>query len=124
MKKIYKWYSSLGITIKYITIVVIIVIPFAIGAIYTSSKNDDMDSYGISFNIVQVERMRTYLISDYVQQLYTGEAEGDTAQVYNARSTLNAEIPIYEEHIDYLMNRYTLFQFSFHISCLAFEYFA
>lgn len=102
MKKIKVWYNSLGITVKYIFIIIVIAIPLIVGAVYTSSKNDDMDYYGISFNIVQAERMRTFLVSNYVQQIYTGNIDGDSNQVTYAENVLNEQIPIYLEHIDYL----------------------
>ena len=103
MKKIRDSWSSLSITIKYIITITLIVIPFVLGAVYTSSKNDDMNYYGVSFNIVQAERMRTFLVSSYVQQIYSGAEEGDTFLVNNATILLEDQLPIYEDQLYYLI---------------------
>ena len=78
MNKARDYWNSLGITVKYVITITLIIIPFILGALFTSSKNDDMNYYGISFNIVQTERMRTFLISDHVQRISSGELEGDS----------------------------------------------
>ena len=104
MIKIRDWWMSLGITVKYIITITLIVIPFVIGAVYTSSKNDDMNYYGVSFNIVQAERMRTFLVSSYVQQIYNGNEEGDAFLVNSATALLEEQLPIYESHFEALID--------------------
>ena len=99
MNKARDYWNSLGITVKYVITITLIIIPFILGALFTSSKNDDMNYYGISFNIVQTERMRTFLISDHVQRISSGELDGDSYQVLFSTGLLNEQLPIYENHI-------------------------
>ena len=104
MKKFFEWWSSLGITVKYIITIILIIVPFVIGAVFTSSKNDDMDYYGVSFNIVQSERMRTFLVSDYVQRIYIRDEEGKPFEVFQATLILEQQLQIYDFHIKSLKN--------------------
>ena len=99
MNKARDYWNSLGITVKYVITITLIIIPFILGALFTSSKNDDMNYYGISFNIVQTERMRTFLISDHVQRISSGELDGDSYQVLFSTGLLNEQLTIYENHI-------------------------
>ncbi len=102
MGKLLKWFSSLGITTKYIITIILIIVPFAIGGLYTQSKNDDMDHYGIGYNMVQNERLRTFVIADLVQRVVDGNAEGDSFKEANSILMLQTELPIFEDTIDSL----------------------
>lgn len=103
MSKVFSWFSNLSLTIKYIFAIILIIIPIVFGALYTQSKNDEMDYYGASYNIVQSERIRTFLLADYSQTLFRADLENNTQLLINSEALLSDQITIYEEHIDILL---------------------
>ncbi|QMS84691.1 GGDEF and EAL domain-containing protein [Candidatus Xianfuyuplasma coldseepsis] len=94
--RLWKWFGSLTITIKYIITITLIIIPIIIGAIYTANQNDDMDYYGLSYNLVQTQRMRTILIADLSQRLYDKHADNDLFAVTQVQEMMNEELDKYD----------------------------
>lgn len=103
MNKFLTWFSNLSLTIKYILAILLIIVPIIFGGIYTQSKNDEMDYYGTSYNIVQSERIRTFLLADYSQTLFRSDLESNAQLTFNSKALLKEQTDIYEEHIDILL---------------------
>jgi len=98
MRRLKRWYDGFSITVKFVITITFIVIPFIVGAIYTSSRNDEMDDYGTSYNIVLSQRMRVFLVSSYVQSHYDAHLENNEELKTSSAYVLDEQVT---ELLDY-----------------------
>ncbi len=101
--RIWKWFTSLSITVKYIVTIILVIIPVIFGAVYTANQNDDMDYYGLSYNLVQTQRMRTIIIADFSQRLFEENANFNTFEVNQIETMMNDELTKYEDTLNMLV---------------------
>ena len=98
MRRLKRWYDGFSITVKFVITITFIVIPYIVGAIYTSSRNDEMDDYGTSYNIVLSQRMRVFLVSSYVQSHYDAHLENNEELKTSSAYVLDEQVT---ELLDY-----------------------
>lgn len=102
---------------KNVFILIMTLLPFIVGMGISIYRSSDLAYFGNAINISGSQRMRTMLISNYSQDLYIANQEGDMDEVYFATTLLESEIAKYQiymralvdgnNNLDIAANKYT-----------------